>query len=119
MPYAAPKHCPKPGHPAYTGSRCPLCADAFRKAADTRRPNATERGYGTNWRALRAKLMPPGTLCACGCGRKASHLDHIVPRSKGGTDDPSNLQPLARECHGRKTAAQDGGFGNRRKGNGV
>lgn len=116
MPYAPAKHCPKPGHPTYQGKQCPLCADSRRKAADARRGTASQRGYGADWKALRAQLMPPGTRCACGCGKLASHLDHIVPRARGGTDDPSNLQPLARGCHSRKTAAEDGGFGNQRKG---
>jgi hypothetical protein len=39
------------------------------------------------------------------CGRSAQkdgvvlHVDHIKPRSKGGTDDPSNLQTLCLKCN--------------------
>ena len=29
--------------------------------------------------------------------------DHILPRAEGGSDDPSNLQWLCRNCHGLKT----------------
>lgn len=32
-------------------------------------------------------------------------LDHIVPRSRGGSDDPSNLQPAHRLCNLRKGAS--------------
>lgn len=37
-------------------------------------------------------------------------LDHIVPRSRGGSDDPSNLQPAHRICNLRK-GARDGSAG--------
>lgn len=80
------------------------------------RPNSVERGYGTDWRKLRASM--PRTPCAL-CGSpwaSGFHLDHIIPRSKGGTDDPSNLQWLDRACHSRKTAQHDGGWG---RGGGV
>ena len=33
--------------------------------------------------------MPPGTV----------HVDHIVPRALGGTDDPDNLQALCHSCN--------------------
>ena len=38
------------------------------------------------------------------------HLEvhHIIPRSKGGTDDPANLITLCQRCHGKKH-----GFANR------
>lgn len=42
------------------------------------------------------------------------HVDHRIPRSAGGTDDDANLDTLCQSCHARKTASEDGGFGNRR-----
>lgn len=36
----------------------------------------------------------------CNCGAPADHRHHIVPRSVGGTDRPSNLAPLCERCHG-------------------
>jgi hypothetical protein len=35
----------------------------------------------------------------CGSTKKPIDLHHIIHRSQGGTDDPSNLGPLCRECH--------------------
>ena len=38
--------------------------------------------------------------CWC-CGRKTSHLQkcHLVPKSLGGTFEPSNIVPLCSQCH--------------------
>jgi 5-methylcytosine-specific restriction protein A len=44
----------------------------------------------------------------------ATDLDHIIPH-KGDKDAfwvRSNWQGLCRSCHSRKTAAEDGGWGN-------
>lgn len=46
----------------------------------------TERGFGG---------------CAQ-CGRSATEADHIVPRSRGGSDDRANLQPLCWNCNHAK-----------------
>lgn len=35
----------------------------------------------------------------CNCGKAAAHMHHIVPRSKGGSDRPSNLAPMCNDCH--------------------
>jgi 5-methylcytosine-specific restriction endonuclease McrA len=48
-------------------------------------------------------LKRDGERCKI-CGRTANgsltlHVDHIVPYSKGGLDDPKNLQPLCNECN--------------------
>lgn len=43
-------------------------------------------------------------------------VDHIVPH-RGDPEllyDEANLQSLCHECHSKKTAREDGGFGNGR-----
>jgi 5-methylcytosine-specific restriction endonuclease McrA len=40
------------------------------------------------------------------CGSPASHVDHVIPKHKGGTDELSNLQALCSGCHTFKTAAE-------------
>ena len=46
----------------------------------------------------------------CGRGQPGLNIDHIMPVSKGGTDDMSNLQALCEECNKEK--------GNKWKGSG-
>lgn len=60
-------------------------------------------------------LMRDAHLCQCprclGGAlriRPAHEVDHIVPRSKGGTDAAANLRSVNRECHKRLTAEQQG-----------
>lgn len=66
------------------------------------------------WAALRrAALERDWHRCTMpDCGRTATHVDHRVARSSGGTDDLRNLRSLCHGCHSAKTARQDGGFGN-------
>jgi len=57
-------------------------------------------------------------VCA-GCGllltdRDSSEVDHIVPRSRGGRHDLTNMQALHRHCHDRKSAT-DGSLAHRRQ----
>ena len=38
------------------------------------------------------------------CRREASvEVDHIIPVTKGGTDERDNLQGICKECHEEKT----------------
>lgn len=66
------------------------------------------------WKDLRAAHLRAHPLCvecfALGRVTLANTVDH-----KDGddtNDDPSNFQSLCGTCHSRKTATQDGGFGN-------
>ena len=45
-----------------------------------------------------------GPCGKCGVERRFLHRDHIMPRFRGGTDDPSNIQYLCANCHEDKTA---------------
>lgn len=84
------------------------------------RGSATKRGYGYRWRKARTAFLKQHPLCECdeckrlGRVRAATVVDHIKPH-KGDKKlfwDRSNWQAMAKECHDRKTAKQDGGFGN-------
>jgi 5-methylcytosine-specific restriction enzyme A len=111
MPYAPPRHCPR-GHPAFTGSRCPICASAAKAAADKRKPSASARGYDAQWRNARDQFLREHPTCAS-CGWPSIVVDHIAPH-KGDQSlfwNRRNWQALCKPCHDRKTAQRDGAFG--------
>lgn len=81
---------------------------------DPRRGSSSSRGYGWEWQKLRAQILKrDGYQCQCSdCKARriplpANDVDHIVPRGDGGTDDPSNLQAMASDCHKLKTAREN------------
>ena len=83
------------------------------------RPSAARRGYGYKWRKLRDWFIRAHPYCE-ECLRQgrmtlATDVDHITPHKGDATLllDVNNLQSLCHECHSRKTAGEDGGFGNR------
>ena len=44
-----------------------------------------------------------GNCVKCGTYRISLHRDHILPKSLGGSNDPSNIQLLCANCHQDKT----------------
>lgn len=126
------KFCSWPGCRAqipYDQKFCRLHAEAgvlratkLKQEAEARRTRwsgtSASRGYGSKWRDVAKKFLAKHPLCAeCerqGVIAQATCVDHIVPH-KGDKKlfwDRKNWQPLCHECHSRKTAREDGGFGN-------
>ena len=113
MPSAPPKHCPA-GHPPYSGGRCPACVKRSRAEHDAKRPSSRERGYDSKWERESKAFLGLHRYCAV-CFAPATLVDHIRPHKsdKGLFWRRSNWQAMCSPCHSRKTASEDGGFGNR------
>ena len=82
------------------------------------RESSAKRGYGYKWQKARKTFLTQNPLCVIcqkhGVIRAATVVDHKTAH-KGNNElfwDAANWQPLCKECHDRKTATQDGGFGN-------
>ncbi len=80
---------------------------------DPSRGTREQRGYDSAWRRVRPKILKrDGYRCRCDdCKRlgrvlSAGEVDHRIPKFEGGTDDPSNLYAINRDCHKRKTQAE-------------
>lgn len=114
------KFCRSPGCPNLVKSG--YCEEhkeleKIERAPDNRQ-SASARGYGTSWRAARARFLKAHPLCAICKSRgkivPATVVDHIIPH-KGNKKlfwDKSNWQALCKPCHDIKTAKEDGGFGH-------
>ena len=106
-------------HKICTKAGCGALADMGKRYCDEHGGNSnwgektTEvGGYGgRKWRKLRKSAMRrDGWLCqVCKAEdriRAAEEVDHIVPRSLGGTDAMSNLQAICKPCHKAKTCSE-------------
>lgn len=111
--------CAHPGCPTLTTShtRCPQHTAAQRKASDTHRPNANQRGYGSQWRRTARTFLRAHPTCI-DCGDPATVPDHspltrreLVAHGITNPDAPAFLRPRCKPCHDRKTVREDGGFG--------
>ena len=85
---------------------------------DERRESSAQRGYSYKWQQARKGFLAKHQLCvACladGLVVASTDVDHIIPH-KGDKDlfwTRSNWQALCHPCHSRKTATEDGGWGN-------
>ena len=59
------------------------------------------------WRRQRVViLMRDRGVCHVCHLAGATEVDHIVPVSLGGTDDPSNLAAICSPCHAKKSSAE-------------
>jgi 5-methylcytosine-specific restriction protein A len=98
------------------GARCTDCTRAKSREREKTRATPAERGYGHAWRVLRKQILDrDGHQCTrcgtAGTGDNPLSVDHIMAKTLGGTDDPSNLTTLCRRCHGKKGPQVSGRVG--------
>ena len=72
---------------------------------------AEQRGYGWRWKQIRKHVIQrdKGLCIPCLNADRIEpfkHVDHIVPKADGGTDELSNLQCICLPCHKKKTARE-------------
>lgn len=91
-----------------------------------KRTSSAKRGYGRTWQKAREGFLAKHPLCECDeCKagelrvRGATVVDHIIPH-RGDMKlfwDRQNWQAMHTSCHSKKTAREDGGFGNKQSSN--
>lgn len=104
------------------GARCPKHMEQHVAVGTTRNKkehHAVRAGFKrVDWERVRAEWLRCFPNCVECQARnvltKATDVDHIHPHNGDPVlfFDRDNLQSLCHACHSRKTAAEDGGFGN-------
>lgn len=79
--------------------------DDERRRKDRERKNNFPRMRQAEWVALSAFIFARDReICAyCSTTEEPFHIDHIVPRLRGGTDDPDNLTVACAHCNCSKS----------------
>ncbi|MBK5120899.1 HNH endonuclease [Burkholderia sp. R-69980] len=81
---------------------------------DAQRGTRQQRGYGAMWQKKRKRILQRDNGMCQPCRRAgrvkaASHVDHILNKANGGTDDDSNLEAICLACHKLKTGRESHG----------
>lgn len=92
----------------------------YKRDIDANRLSAGARQYGPGWAKVRAEHLElePGCRMRSEECDGPLHVDHIVERARGGTDDHDNLRTLCRHHHNQRTG-QDHGWKRSRRRAGV
>ena len=90
---------------------CPnLAVEGGRCLKHKREPWAGRRGFeGYKGEYLKVRKQVLIEEPVCPCGAPSVTVDHIVPRSRGGSDARSNLQGRCKACHDKRSKAQAAG----------
>ena len=111
MPYKPKRPCAYPGC-GRLADREQYCAE--HQATANRNYNKYERDpesykrYGRSWKRIRYQYIKAHPLCEqCRAQNRLTpteEVHHILPLSKGGSNETENLMALCKSCHSRITA---------------
>jgi len=59
------------------------------------------KDYGEDWDELSNTCLILANHTCVDCGKPATQVHHIVPLSKGGTNEQRNLKALCFRCHSK------------------
>jgi 5-methylcytosine-specific restriction protein A len=104
MAQRAARPCRQPGCPALirTGARCPDHQRPEDLLREQRRGTSVQRGYSYRWQQVSAYVIRRDDGRCHYCGAEATTADHVIPKYRGGTDEPSNLVAACRPCNSAK-----------------
>ena len=86
------------------GTRCDDCQSAHTRRIDQQRGGREARGYGPTWRRRAKQIIRLNPACIdCGSTDDLT-VDHIIPKARGGTDEPENLATRCRTHNSSKGA---------------
>ncbi len=107
MPYKAKRGCQYPGCNQLTYKEyCIKHQKIMSKAYDnnTRLPDHNKK-YGYQWKRVRVRYAKEHPLCEmCFKEGRYTRLDevhHIIPVSRGGTNERTNLMSVCKSCHNK------------------
>lgn len=115
MPWKPKSICSYPGCNELTHDR--YCSK-HKREVNKERNDINSKIYNNRWRKASKAYLKDNPLCVY-CKKEdrltpATEVDHIIPH--GGDMklfwNKSNWQSLCKKCHSKKTALEDGGFGN-------
>lgn len=81
-----------------TKGRCSSCQRKLNRKQDRDRGTANERGYNYGYQQARKVVLADDICHICGLPGAAT-VDHLVPRSLGGSNDLENLAPAHASCN--------------------
>lgn len=91
-------------------TRCQLCHQRFQQGREARRGTAAQRGYGSDWRTIRLKILERDGHTCRWCGAPATSVDHLLPLARGGPRlDERNLLASCLRCNSVRGGAESRG----------
>jgi 5-methylcytosine-specific restriction enzyme A len=113
MPTRFPKQCGRRGCSSLADGNTAYCQkhqrQAWQSSGRDTNASAAERGYGSDWRAIRGRVLARDKFTCQICGaHNANNVDHIRPKHLDGTDEESNLRTLCKDCHQVKSSSEGG-----------